>query len=145
MAISAGSWSIGSDSRRISNLRLGTRPPRPGHRRRPSRSPACRTGPCATRSRRWVRRSTTRPAEIALDAKAGTGGINAKLPEEADMTLTRRILLAAAASVAAFDQARAEDDPRMAERSIGKPDAKLTVTEYFSLTCTHCAAFQRET
>jgi protein-disulfide isomerase len=38
--------------------------------------------------------------------------------------------------------ARAADanDPR-AERSVGKPDAKTVVGEYFSLTCTHCAAF----
>jgi protein-disulfide isomerase len=41
--------------------------------------------------------------------------------------------------------ARAADDPRMAERSAGRADAKLTVDEYFSLTCTHCAAFARET
>ena len=40
--------------------------------------------------------------------------------------------------------ARADDDPR-AERFVGKPDAKVTVGEYFSLTCTHCAAFARET
>jgi protein-disulfide isomerase len=36
--------------------------------------------------------------------------------------------------------ARADDDPR-AERFVGSPDAKCTVGEYFSLTCTHCAAF----
>ena len=40
--------------------------------------------------------------------------------------------------------ASAEDLTR-AERFIGKPDAKVTVGEYFSLTCTHCAAFARET
>ncbi|HEY0181653.1 MAG TPA: thioredoxin domain-containing protein [Rhodopila sp.] len=40
--------------------------------------------------------------------------------------------------------ARADDDPR-AERFIGKPDAKVTVAEYFSLTCTHCAAFAQGT
>jgi protein-disulfide isomerase len=39
---------------------------------------------------------------------------------------------------------RAEDLTR-AERSIGKPDAKTTVNEYFSLTCSHCAAFAVET
>src|SRR3954469_13841477 len=62
------------------------------------------------------------------------------------MTLTRRTLLAAAASTAAIHQAAAQsDDPRTAERAIGKADAKVTVVEYFSLTCTHCAAFQRET
>ncbi len=33
------------------------------------------------------------------------------------------------------------DDLAEAERSIGKPDAKTTVLEFFSLTCSHCAAF----
>jgi protein-disulfide isomerase len=62
------------------------------------------------------------------------------------MTLTRRMLLAAAATTTALRQAAAQsDDPRMAERAIGSADAKVTVVEYFSLTCTHCAAFQRET
>jgi hypothetical protein len=37
----------------------------------------------------------------------------------------------------AFAQAA---DPR-AERSIGSAGAKVTVAEYFSLTCSHCAAF----
>ena len=32
-------------------------------------------------------------------------------------------------------------DPRMAERSSGPADAPLVVTEFFSLTCGHCAAF----
>jgi protein-disulfide isomerase len=36
-------------------------------------------------------------------------------------------------------------DQTMTERSDGKPDAPVTVTEYFSLTCPHCAAFARET
>jgi protein-disulfide isomerase len=36
------------------------------------------------------------------------------------------------------------DDPR-AERSVGKEDAKVVVGEYFSLTCTHCAAFAQTT
>jgi protein-disulfide isomerase len=30
-------------------------------------------------------------------------------------------------------------------RTLGDPLAKVTVTEFFSLTCTHCAAFARET
>jgi protein-disulfide isomerase len=33
------------------------------------------------------------------------------------------------------------DDLTEAERGIGKPDAKTTVIEFFSLTCSHCAAF----
>ena len=36
-------------------------------------------------------------------------------------------------------------DQREAERSLGDPAAKVTVMEFFSLTCTHCAAFARET
>src|SRR4051794_30061100 len=40
--------------------------------------------------------------------------------------------------------ARADDVTR-AERSIGQANAKYTVNEYFSLTCSHCAAFAVET
>lgn len=36
-------------------------------------------------------------------------------------------------------------DPRMAERSLGSAGAPVTVMEFFSLTCPHCAAFHRET
>lgn len=67
------------------------------------------------------------------------------------MMPTRRTLLAALASLTAL-QAHAQTaeappagDARTTDRAIGSPDAKITVQEYFSLTCTHCAAFQRET
>jgi protein-disulfide isomerase len=62
------------------------------------------------------------------------------------MLLTRRFMLAAAATAPMVTAARAaETDPLRTERSFGSPTAKVTVTEFFSLTCTHCAAFQRET
>ena len=67
------------------------------------------------------------------------------------MMSTRRTLLAASllaipATSAFLRPARAEgEDPRFADRALGSTDAKVTVQEYFSLTCTHCAAFQKET
>jgi protein-disulfide isomerase len=36
-------------------------------------------------------------------------------------------------------------DTKMAERGIGRQDAPVRVTEWFSLTCPHCAAFHKET
>jgi protein-disulfide isomerase len=61
------------------------------------------------------------------------------------MTISRRFLLTVMPqSVALATIARADDNTR-AERFIGKPDAKVTVGEYFSLTCTHCAAFAQGT
>jgi protein-disulfide isomerase len=67
------------------------------------------------------------------------------------MMLTRRQNLLAAVAGATLAQgiglqvaARADDLTR-AERSIGNADAKYTVNEYFSLTCSHCAAFAVET
>lgn len=36
-------------------------------------------------------------------------------------------------------------DQRKAMRTLGDPSAKVTVAEFFSLTCTHCAAFSQET
>jgi len=41
--------------------------------------------------------------------------------------------------------ATASGDPRLAERSIGRADAPVVVREFFSLTCSHCATFHRET
>ncbi len=71
------------------------------------------------------------------------------------MKPTRRTLLAALATLPALQAARAQTtpapttlaagDPRTADRAIGSADAKVVVQEYFSLTCTHCAAFQKET
>ncbi len=62
------------------------------------------------------------------------------------MLASRRSLLAMVAAGTALTPAlaRAEDMTRT-ERSIGKADAKVTVIECFSLTCTHCAAFAHET
>lgn len=60
------------------------------------------------------------------------------------MPLSRRLLLAMPALAAAPALAQTAD-PRMAERGTGRPDAPVTVNEFFSLTCTHCAAFHRTT
>lgn len=61
------------------------------------------------------------------------------------MQLPRRLLLAMPA-LALAPSARAQNaDPRLAERVLGSADAKVTVMEFFSLTCSHCAAFQRDT
>lgn len=70
----------------------------------------------------------------------------------------RRLLTAATASAAApFALAAlgpltvpataraAAVDPRETERAVGSPTAKVTVIEFFSLTCPHCAAFAAET
>ncbi len=67
------------------------------------------------------------------------------------MPLPRRhLIMAAPALIAAGAVARAAHaddatDPRLTQRSIGKPDAPVTVIEFFSLTCPHCAAFARDT
>ena len=74
------------------------------------------------------------------------------------MSLSRRTLLLAGAPVIALSgavssfaprSARAADavpataDPRMSERALGSPSAKVVVQEWFSLTCTHCARFSQ--
>ncbi len=58
----------------------------------------------------------------------------------ATLSTSRGWLIPAASAQAANNQKEHE-----AERSIGNPDAKVTVMEFFSLTCTHCASFSRET
>jgi len=52
--------------------------------------------------------------------------------------------MAALASPAAA-QAPAADNPRLSERSMGEASAPMVVQEFFSLTCSHCGAFGRET
>jgi protein-disulfide isomerase len=68
------------------------------------------------------------------------------------MLLARRTLLTvvptgvAAAVLARPSPSYAQtENATRAERSIGNADAKTVVGEYFSLTCTHCAAFAKET
>lgn len=65
------------------------------------------------------------------------------------MPIRRRTLLALVATSGLTPLlmpalARAED-PRLTERAVGSPAAKVQVIECFSLTCTHCAAFAQET
>jgi protein-disulfide isomerase len=61
------------------------------------------------------------------------------------MPISRRTLLSiVAAGSLAPGLARAAEDPRRTERSFGHPDAKVTVAEFFSLTCTHCAHFAND-
>jgi protein-disulfide isomerase len=62
------------------------------------------------------------------------------------MLSTRRSLLIVAATSAIVPAVlRPErawaDDPRQTPRFIGSPDAKVTATEWYSMTCPHCARF----
>ncbi len=62
--------------------------------------------------------------------------------------LRRSFLVAAAAAVAAPGVAFGQEislEKALAERVIGKADAPITITEYASLTCPHCARFHKET
>ncbi len=63
------------------------------------------------------------------------------------MHLSRRTLLTAAALATAPGLAPAfaqGTDPRMADRTLGQDTAPVTMQEWFSLTCTHCAAWSSE-
>jgi protein-disulfide isomerase len=58
----------------------------------------------------------------------------------------RRTLLAAAGGLLAAGPGFAQaSDPRLEERAMGRADAPMTVLEFFSLTCSHCGAFHRDT
>ncbi|PHK93584.1 disulfide bond formation protein DsbA [Pseudoroseomonas rhizosphaerae] len=63
------------------------------------------------------------------------------------MSLTRRTLMLAPAALAplaaAAQEARAPIG--LGERAAGPESAPVTVIEYFSLTCSHCATFHRDT
>ncbi len=62
--------------------------------------------------------------------------------------LRRSFLIAAAAAAAAPRIAFAQEislEKALTERVIGKADAPITIVEYASLTCPHCARFHKET
>ncbi len=64
--------------------------------------------------------------------------------------LTRRTLALVGAALPLMARAQAPADAPdvaalMAERAIGPENAPITVTEFFSLTCGHCAAFHVQT
>ena len=62
------------------------------------------------------------------------------------MPISRRLLLTFMPTTLALSAPAWADEPLpRAERSIGKSGAKVTCSEYFSLTCTHCAAFAQGT
>ncbi len=62
------------------------------------------------------------------------------------MPFTRRSLLSVVAvSSLAPAFARAAEPASQGERALGSPTAKVQVQEFFSLTCTHCAAFANTT
>lgn len=61
--------------------------------------------------------------------------------------MNRRSLLRASAGLGLLHAgltpawAQTQPDTTRTERAVGSPDAKVTVMEFFSLTCGHCAAF----
>lgn len=59
--------------------------------------------------------------------------------------MRRRILLATLATLPAARSLAQDADPGLTERSLGAADAKVIVNEWFSLTCSHCADFQKTT
>jgi len=59
------------------------------------------------------------------------------------MQITRRSLGVIAAATPSLALAQAIDR-RLLPRTIGQPNAPVTVTEFFSLTCGHCAAFHNQ-
>lgn len=60
------------------------------------------------------------------------------------MRLDRRSLLVGT-GVAFLAGGRTSSAATVAERTLGDPSAKVTVVEWFSMTCPHCAAFHLQT
>lgn len=58
--------------------------------------------------------------------------------------LTMLLSIAAQLPAAAQD-VKIDVDAALAERSLGSPDASVTIVEYASMTCPHCATFHAET
>ena len=60
------------------------------------------------------------------------------------MQLSRRSALIVLAGAPFMSAVHAQAvDPRMGDRALGPADAKIVVNEWFSMTCSHCAEFQK--
>jgi protein-disulfide isomerase len=70
---------------------------------------------------------------------------NAAVPTRRQaLTLAGAAALALALAPLPFARARAQESREIAEMAMGDPDAQVTVIEYASLTCPHCAAFHAD-
>jgi protein-disulfide isomerase len=61
------------------------------------------------------------------------------------MPLSTPAGIGAAKAQGKVDQAKLLEPPTLGDRVLGKPDAKVTLIEYASATCPHCARFHVET
>jgi len=59
-------------------------------------------------------------------------------------TILKTVMLVAALVVGGWSAAHAQDKPWAMDEVVGKPDAPITIIEYSSLTCPHCAKFHAE-
>jgi protein-disulfide isomerase len=59
--------------------------------------------------------------------------------------LLQTATLLAALVIGGFSTASAQDKPWAIDEVMGKADAPITIVEYSSLTCPHCAKFHKET
>jgi len=68
-------------------------------------------------------------------------------PKEDRTLLNRRVFLTAAATAAVLPVvgARAQDPVMLPDMVLGDADAPIEIIEYASMTCSHCAAFHKET
>jgi protein-disulfide isomerase len=82
----------------------------------------------------------TAPALLAAPALGQNDAFTGPVPEDEPIRDA-----APPAEAPAQPAAPPAPDLRFAERALGRPDARVTVIEYFSLTCGHCAAFHRDT
>ncbi len=59
-------------------------------------------------------------------------------------TFVQTVIMVAALAFGAMGAARAQDKPWAIDEVMGKADAPITIIEYSSLTCPHCAKFHIE-
>lgn len=55
------------------------------------------------------------------------------------------IITASGSASLALDLKSLNEEPVIGDMALGPPDAKVTVIEYFSASCPHCATFHKET
>ncbi len=84
-------------------------------------------------------------ATTSAPAAAPAAPVVVEAPAAPAETVVAQAETAPAAAPVVAEPVAAATGPLLADAPLGSPDAKVTVIEYASLTCPHCATFQKDT